>query len=104
MTLSNSSGHARGLPDHYRTLGVAPTASFREIEAAYWRLAYGARPERVAELNAAYEVLGSEQRRAAYDADRPQAPEPAPDPERPAHASTRREAASLVRRLGWPRD
>ena len=89
------------LPDHYRILGVAPTAAYREIEAAYWRLAFGASQERVAELNEAYEVLGHEASRQAYDAQRPheeppvqsQAETPAPQPGG---------VGSLMARLGWP--
>jgi curved DNA-binding protein CbpA len=56
--------------DYYRVIGVAPNASFREIEAAYWREAFGAQPKRVAELNEAYEVLGNEESRREYDAKR----------------------------------
>ena len=89
------------LPDHYRILGVAPTAAYREIEAAYWRLAFGAPHERVAELNEAYEVLSHEARRQAYDAQRPHEEPPAQSqaetpPARP------REVGGLMARLGWP--
>lgn len=68
---------------HYEALGVAPDASGEEIKAAYRRLAREYHPDknsgksraqiqeaeqRIAEVNAAYEVLGTPETRAAYDA------------------------------------
>jgi curved DNA-binding protein CbpA len=92
--------------DYYRVIGVAPNASFKEIEAAYWREAFGASPRRIAELNQAYEVLSNDDRRREYDARRAQ--------ERP---SIEQQAEELVKvaepdkadlrvaaRLGWRGD
>ncbi len=47
-------------------LGLRHDASFREIEAAYWRRASEKR-ELIPRLNEAYEVLGNAERRHAYD-------------------------------------
>ena len=71
------------LPDYYGLLGVAHDAPFQEIQAAYWRHA-NARDIDIALLNVAYEVLGDQTRREAYDAARhelgvvPSQPEAAP--------------------------
>jgi molecular chaperone DnaJ len=65
--------------NHYQTLEVPETASQGEIKQAYRRLAkelhpdsQGARAshEHIAQLNAAYEVLGDPQRRSHYDRER----------------------------------
>jgi curved DNA-binding protein CbpA len=101
MSTPSTNGRKNAMPDHYRTLGVAPTALFREIEAAYWRLAFGAARERVAELNEAYEVLGDDVRRRAYDAQRGQA-RPSVESQAAALAAPRGEVGSLMSRLGWP--
>jgi len=96
------------LPDHYRILGVTPAATFREIEAAYWRLVFGSSQTNVAALNAAYEVMGNDERRRAYDAQRrdagldaqsdaPAAAPPAPETQQPGSPEP-----SLRSRLGWP--
>jgi curved DNA-binding protein CbpA len=77
--------------DYYRVIGVAPNASFRDIEAAYWREAFEASPRRVAELNEAYEVLGNEDRRREYDARRAQ--------QRP---SIEQQAEELVKQVAEP--
>src|SRR5574337_1213514 len=60
--------------DLYRVLQVHPTAEPEVIQAAFRRLARKYHPdagsgsdERMAELNAAYAVLGDATRRAAYD-------------------------------------
>ncbi len=65
-------------PDHYKTLEVPVTASQADIKAAYRRLVKQYHPdyhpkdrqkhERMAAINAAYEVLGDVQCRQAYDA------------------------------------
>lgn len=65
------------LPDHYQTLGVRPDANPDEIRAAYLRLMRANHPDRRPDdpraaararaANAAWEVLGSSARRAAYD-------------------------------------
>ncbi len=59
------------LPDYYRILGVSEEASFNEIESAYWKAARS--PDRRNDLpllNEAYEVLGNEEQREVYDAQR----------------------------------
>ncbi|MBX5446279.1 molecular chaperone DnaJ [Sphaerobacter sp.] len=62
--------------DYYEVLGVSRDASAEEIRRAYRRLARKYHPdvnreegaeERFKEINEAYEVLGDEERRAAYD-------------------------------------
>ncbi len=66
------------LPDYYRVLGIPHSASMREIEDAYWEEAFRAHSKarrrsaqtRLSRLNEAYEVLGSPDIRAAYDAKR----------------------------------
>ncbi|BAY51373.1 hypothetical protein NIES2134_110390 [Thermostichus vulcanus NIES-2134] len=65
-------------PNPYVTLQVAVTATQAEIKAAYRRLVKQYHPdyhpsdrsrhERMAAINAAYEILGDEQSRRAYDA------------------------------------
>ena len=94
--------------DYYRVIGVAPNASFKEIEAAYWREAFGASPKRVAELNEAYEVLGKEDRRSAYDAqralERPSVERQAEDLARQVAEPAQRKELSVASRLGWRGD
>ena len=63
--------------DHYQILEVSADADAKTIDAAYWRLAResasGTRAA-LADLNAAYELLGSPSLRERYDAGRlPQA-------------------------------
>lgn len=62
------------MQDHYETLGVARDATQDEIRAAYRRAAKDAHPDReggstehMQAVNAAYDVLGDEARRKAYD-------------------------------------
>lgn len=64
--------------DLYGRLHVEPTASKRDIRKAYHRLALEEHPDKSAKKNAhqifaaivrAYEILSSEEQRAAYDAD-----------------------------------
>lgn len=66
-------------PDYYETLQISPTAEPEVIQAAYGRLAQKYHPDRnphptaarrMAELNAAYEVLSDPARRRAYDRSR----------------------------------
>lgn len=65
-------------PDHYATLQVAPTADAAVIAAAYRALARRYHPDlagadgeaMMRRLNAAWEVLGDPERRAAYDRQR----------------------------------
>ena len=54
--------------DYYQLLGVARNAAFADIMRAYWSKAYAADGSTRSLLNEAYEVLGSERKRAAYDA------------------------------------
>jgi molecular chaperone DnaJ len=65
--------------DHYSILQVSPSATQAEIKQAYRRLAKlfhpdtnqeGASHEKIARVNAAYEVLGDPQNRQTYDRQR----------------------------------
>lgn len=98
--------------NHYTTLDIDSTASQAEIKDAYRRLAKQYHPDsnrevashdRIAQVNAAYEVLGDPQQRRAYDRElrgfasgsrRARSPESAkpPTPQRPSG----READELV--------
>lgn len=62
--------------NHYQTLDVSPAATRTEIKQAYRRLAKlfhpdsnnkTVDPEKIVQINAAYEVLGDPQRRRYYD-------------------------------------
>lgn len=62
--------------NHYETLDISPKATSAEIKQAYRRLAKlfhpdskreTANPEKIIQVNAAYEVLGDPQRRRVYD-------------------------------------
>ena len=63
--------------DYYSTLGLSRTASQREIQAAYRKLARKYHPdvaggdksteEQFKDANAAHDVLGNESKRTAYD-------------------------------------
>lgn len=61
------------MTDHYATLGVAKTATQDEIKRAFRRLASQHHPDkggdtaRFQEIQAAYDVLGDAEKRAAYD-------------------------------------
>jgi len=67
--------------DHYQVLSIPPSATAREIRAAFKRLMIEAHPDknphrrtwserRVRELIAAFEVLGNEKRRSEFDLER----------------------------------
>ena len=63
------------LPDYYMDLGVDPKASQQEIEKVYGKRLAELRvskvedaPEELAEVEAAYAVLGDPQKRSSYDA------------------------------------
>jgi DnaJ-class molecular chaperone len=63
--------------DYYKTLGVAKTASEKEIKAAYRKLARKHHPDvnpgnkeaeaRFKDIGEAYEVLGDKEKRKQYD-------------------------------------
>jgi molecular chaperone DnaJ len=59
--------------DYYSVLGVEKTADKAEIKAAFRKLAHqhhpdkGGEEEKFKEINAAYQVLGNEEKRAQYD-------------------------------------
>lgn len=66
------------MTDHYKVLGVKRTASEVEIKKAYRKLALEYHPdknrrkeneggEKIRAINAAYEILSDESKRAAYD-------------------------------------
>lgn len=65
------------LPDHYKTLGLTPSASAKQVQDAFRALAREFHPDlnkspeaerRFCEINEANEVLSDESRRKAYDA------------------------------------
>lgn len=66
------------MPDHYATLGVARSATQEEIKRAFRKLASQHHPDkggdtqRFQEIQAAYDVLGDDAKRAAYDNPQPQ--------------------------------
>ena len=68
------------MTDYYKTLGVARTASADEIKKAYRKLASQHHPDKggdtkkFQEIQAAYETLGDEKKRAGYNHPQPQMP------------------------------
>ena len=80
--------------DPYQVLGVSPSASAAEIKSAYRSLvkqhhpdaseSIGDDPERILEINAAWELLGDSEARQRFDAGRSQR-----SAREPAHASAR---------------
>ena len=71
------------MTDHYRTLGVAPSAGDDEVRRAYRDLARRLHPDhhgdeqRMRDVNEAWRVLGDATRRRRYDADRRTSARPA---------------------------
>ncbi len=69
-------------PDYYALLGVRPDADDEAIRQAYRRLAWEYHPDRagaesaakMSQLNVAYQTLSDPERRALYDAQRPDIP------------------------------
>ena len=96
-----------GIPNHYDTLGLLPTADDVVIKAAYKALAQKHHPDkhkthkelhtqRMTDINAAFAVLGTKAKRKAYDERLAKAkPAPAATPARhaPQHASEAAPAA-----------
>jgi curved DNA-binding protein CbpA len=70
MVSTNGLHRRRQTLDYYAVLGVAENASFGEIRDAYWKLAFRIDRRDLDALNEAYEVLGDDQRRTAYNKDR----------------------------------
>lgn len=66
------------MTDHYATLGVSKTATADEIKRAFRKLASQHHPDKGGDtqkfqaIQAAYAILGDEQKRAEYDNPRPQ--------------------------------
>jgi len=70
-------------PDHYKTLGIAPSASAADLRAAYLKLARSNHPDKfegnrreaaqakMQAINEAWNVLGVAHKRREYDAIRP---------------------------------
>lgn len=67
------------MKDHYRTLGLAPTATLAEVKSAHRKLAFALHPDRNPSEEAkaafqaaqeAYEVLADADRRRDYDDNR----------------------------------
>jgi uncharacterized protein YjbI with pentapeptide repeats/curved DNA-binding protein CbpA len=77
LTRGAASHDARGMRDPYEVLGVDRKASAADIKRAYRKLAKKLHrdtnkndqkaAERIAELNAAYEILGEDDKRKAFD-------------------------------------
>lgn len=72
---------AQSLPNHYEVLGLSPTATQKEIAAAFAKAMgmFGARPVSVAaHIGHAFEVLRNPDKRRAYDRSIGLAPKPEP--------------------------
>jgi curved DNA-binding protein len=68
------------MTDYYSTLGVPRTASADEIKRAFRKLASQHHPDKggdtkkFQEIQAAYDTLGDDRKRAAYNSPQPQMP------------------------------
>lgn len=66
---TNGHRRSRSVQNYYDVLGVRRNASFQEIQNAYWKKAFRSdRGAGLAQLNEAYETLGSEDQRRDYNA------------------------------------
>ena len=74
---SSSSSSTSSDVDHYRILGVPPTASTEEIKSAFYKLSkvyhpdVSGRMEEFMKIRQAWEVLGDAERKRNYDKTRP---------------------------------
>ena len=87
----------RPLPDYYGVLRVRRDATYREIEAAYGRLARERR-DQLQLLNEAWEVLGNPQRRVAYNIEQQLWLR---QPEQPEEPPIVEPTSSLREKLSW---
>ncbi|NJM97902.1 MAG: J domain-containing protein [Phormidesmis sp. RL_2_1] len=96
--------------NHYETLGISPDASQAQVKKAYRKLAKQFHPdskgggqdqapthEKIAQVNAAYEVLGDGAERRQYDAERRQKVEAAASDRSARAASAQQSAQQYVR-------
>jgi curved DNA-binding protein CbpA len=82
---------------------VTPDASFREVQQAYWRRAFGGLDLAGREaLNAAYDVLGNEVRRREFDEIRIESNLDRTGTVRHATQPLSRVDPGLRGKLGWP--
>lgn len=90
-------------PDYYALLGVRPDADDETIRQAYRRLAWEYHPDRagaesaakMSQLNVAYQIVGDPDRRALYDAQRPDIPRPQRQPTKTSDAASAPRAGML---------
>ena len=81
--------------DYFDVLGLRRDATYREIEAAYWRLAHERR-DQLPLLNEAWEVLGNPERRDVYKAE-----QQLRLPEQPVETPCVPRRPSLREKLNW---
>jgi curved DNA-binding protein CbpA len=92
------------LPNYYAILGTPPTATLDELRRAYRKAAFAAHPDRggshrlMQRINEAWEILGNDINRRAYDLQRASQPTPAsPTSAEPASAKSSRKPAPKTR-------
>ena len=92
-----------GQPDPYKILQVDPEAEDEVIQAAYRRLAQKYHPDlasgadavaRMVAINAAWELIGEPNRRAAYDRSTPRPTEDAASPAAPSDSASQADQAA----------